>query len=398
MGRWRIAVWAALVGVALTFLYLVRGILLPFVVAFIISILLDPSIRKLRVRGYSRGFSIAAVFLAFFSIATLLGIWLAPMVGQQIGTFRSTVETVTSSFAAPDPNRNLFVRWNPVVAVESPRREDPIDRALRDFSGPLSAVGLPTTKKALYDRYIGPNSKQIAQSVQNFFNGFFGILGNLASQIMMLALVPILVIFMLLDFDSMKRKTASWIPPSIRASTVEMANNVGNVFTSYLRGVTLSVLIYMAVTAILLTLMGVPYSVLLAVLFGALYLIPFLGEFISMAVLLAVCGFSGNTEIIGISVGSAWTYGAVCLGLVILFNRVYDTFIYARIVGKAVGLSPLVGMFVAFSGGALFGIPGMLLAFPTAGAIKLVLDRILKITSTPADALQLSAVPIRHRA
>ena len=40
---WRIALWVAVVFAALGFLYLVREILLPFIVAFIIAALLDPT-------------------------------------------------------------------------------------------------------------------------------------------------------------------------------------------------------------------------------------------------------------------------------------------------------------------------------------------------------------------
>jgi predicted PurR-regulated permease PerM len=395
---WRITLWAAIVLAALSFLYLVRGILLPFVLAFIIAILLDPSIRRLRMRGFSRGSAVGVIVALFFVFATLLIVWLTPLVGNQMGMLQTTVERVSSSIAAPDPNRNYFIRWNPVVAVEIPQREDPLDRVLKDFSGPLSAVGVPTTRKALYDRYIAPNSKQISGAVQNFFNGLFGILGNLASQLLMLALVPILVIFMLNDFDSMKRRGLSWIPPSIRASTVDLLSDIGNVFVNYLRGVTISVLIYMTSSAIILTLLGAPYSVLLGVLFGALYLIPFVGSIISLTVLVLACGLSGTERVLFIDVGSPWIYALICATVQFLFDRVYDSFIYPKVVGKAVGLSPLVGIFVAFAGGALFGIPGMLLAFPVAGAVKIVLDRLMRVTSSTADSLALPAIPLRHRA
>ena len=46
---------------ALLFLYLVRGILLPFVVAFVIAALLEPAVRKLRMRGMSRKSSVLIV-------------------------------------------------------------------------------------------------------------------------------------------------------------------------------------------------------------------------------------------------------------------------------------------------------------------------------------------------
>jgi predicted PurR-regulated permease PerM len=54
-------------------------------------------------------------------------------------------------------------------------------------------------------------------------------------------------------------------------------------------------------------------------------------------------------------------------------------------------------MFVIFCGGLLFGLPGMLIAFPLAGSVKIILDRILNVAITSQDSLNLPVVPLRHR-
>ena len=63
----------------------------------------------------------------------------------------------------------------------------------------------------------------------------------------------------------------------------------------------------------------------------------------------------------------------------------------------AVGLDPIVSMFVIFSGGALFGLPGMIIAFPLAGSVKVVLDRLIRVTSGTSEAVRLPSTPLRHR-
>ena len=45
---------------------------------------------------------------------------------------------------------------------------------------------------------------------------------------------------------------------------------------------------------------------------------------------------------------------------------------------------------------AYFGISPFI-AFPLAGSIKVILDRLIKVTSVQADTLALPAVPLRHR-
>ena len=54
-------------------------------------------------------------------------------------------------------------------------------------------------------------------------------------------------------------------------------------------------------------------------------------------------------------------------------------------------------MFVIFSGGALFGLVGMIIAFPLAGSVKVILDRLIRITSANQEVLSLPSIPIRHR-
>jgi hypothetical protein len=48
----------------------------------------------------------------------------------------------------------------------------------------------------------------------------------------------------------------------------------------------------------------------------------------------------------------------------------------------AVGLHPVASFFCIFAGAALFEAIGMLLAFPLAGSIKVILDRLLRVTSS----------------
>lgn len=398
MAGWRIVLWAVLVVAALGFLYLVRGILMPFILAIVISVVLDPSIRKLRMRGMSRGWAVLTVLGGFFAVVTLLVLWLSPMVGAQLGTFRKTMEQVGAGIAAPNPNHNFFVRWNPVVVAEAPLQQDLLDRTLKDLEPQLKMAGLPTTRKGLYDRYIAPNSKQIAAAVQNFFNSFFGLLGALTSQLFLLVFTPLLVWLILIDLERIKRRSVTWIPPAIRSSTVELLNDVGNVFTSYLRGISLAVVLYMAIAGVVLLILGVPYALLLGILLGLVYLIPYIRVFIWAPLLVSVCWFSGIQKILFFLLASPLVYALVVVIVYFAFDAAFDTFISPKIIGGAVGLNPVVSIFVSLAGGATFGITGMLLAYPMAGAVKVVLDRIMKFTTTSSDELALPAVPIRHRA
>src|ERR1700733_12865227 len=97
MQGWRMALWVVLVLAILVFLYFVRGILLPFIIAFAISALLEPTIKKLRLRGWPRPLAIWSIFLLFVGVFVGAGIWLAPKISTQVGEFRGKFDEFTST-------------------------------------------------------------------------------------------------------------------------------------------------------------------------------------------------------------------------------------------------------------------------------------------------------------
>ncbi len=400
MMGWRMLLWAVLVVAAFGFLYLVRGVLLPFAVAFIISAVLDPSIRKLQKRGFSRIVAVAAVFLAFLLVVGLAGFLIGPKIVRQVGVLQKKVTQVTATIADVNTRSNFYVRWNPVVQAKQGSKLDTLDKILAEHRPTLERFGLPSTRRGLYQKFIEPRREQIVDGIQSGFNTMFGFLTNLLGQLFFVVLVPLLVFLMLMDFDTIKRTGPRWIPPSIRAHTLAVLSDIGNVFMSYLRGVTLMVLLYMVVSGLLLWVCNVPYAILLGMLFGVLYLIPYLGNAVSMLIMFLLLGFSKvqGPILLGDVVGSSWTWAVIATLLFLVMGTAFDNLIYPRVVGRSVGLNPTVSLFVILCGGALFGFVGMLIAFPLAGSVKIILDRLIAVTnSSRTDALSLPPVPLRHR-
>jgi len=334
----------------LMFLYYVRGILLPFVIAFAISAVLEPTIKKLRLKGWPRPLAIWSIFSAFILVVVGLGIWLTPIISNQVLGFKARIDEVTSSIAKQDANENFFVRWNPVLQIEHEAEQDPVDKLLAQNEGILQRLSLPTTKRVWYAQYIEPQRAQLGKSIQSFLQGFLGIASGLVSHLLTLMFLPLLVLLMLFNMDQFKRRSVTWIPPSIRANTISILGDIGQVFSSYLRGVTIAVLGYMTVMSILLEVIGAPYSVLLGVLFGALYLVPYLNVLISGSLLVVVTGLSGRTSGLLFHQTNPWSFALILLVIYILVHFTYDSLVYPRVVGKAVGLDPVVSMFVIFSG------------------------------------------------
>lgn len=397
MPGWRILLWVVLVLTIIFFLYLVRGIILPFVLGGIISALLEPVVRKLRRKGWPRGVAIWSIVLLFVGVFSGVLVWMVPVVSQQVLGFRTRVDELTASLIQPDESANFFVRWDPMVQMKRPDAVDPIDRLLAQNQSLLEKVNLPTTKRALIIQYVEPQRPRLGRQIQDFLSGFFGVASGLVSQVMILSFVPMLVLMMLFNMENIRRTSVTWIPPTIRAHTLSVLGDITDVFMNYLRGVAIAVFGYMTFMSILMSLLGAPYAILLGVLFGAIYLIPYLNGLISGSILLTMTMLSGKTGNAFFHADSPLAFSAVLVGIFMTCHIIFDMFIYPRYVGKTVGLNPIVSMFVIFSCGALFGLVGMIIAFPLAGAVKVILDRLIRVTSTTQESLALPSVPIRHR-
>ncbi|MFI5385293.1 MAG: AI-2E family transporter [Fimbriimonadales bacterium] len=390
--------WVVIVLAILFFLYAVRGVLLPFVIAFALSAILDPVIRKLRLRGWSRPMAVISVMTIFLGAIVAMGMWLGPIVGNQVGKLRGDVDTLATQFLTPRPQDNFFVRWNPVVRAQESESANQIDVLFDNYSGALKKAGMPASRQEFVDKFIEPHRGEIGQRVQSFFGSLLGVLGGAASQLLLMIFVPILMVLILMDMEQFKRRSATWIPPAIRAQAMSMLSDIGQVFMKYLRGVTISVLSYMVVMSLVLTVLRVPYSVLLGVIFGAVYLIPYLNGIICSLTIIIVTGLSPAKGDLFFHFDSSWNFGIMLAVVYLVCHLIFDNLVYPRLVGGSVGLHPVVSFFVILSGGALFGLVGMILAFPLAGAVKVILERLLRVTSSQADTLGLPAVPLRHRA
>ena len=392
---WRVVLWAALVGVALAFLSAVRGILLPFILALVVSAVLDPSIRRLQKRGWNRKRAVVTVSVAFLGVILALAIWLTPVVSAQVLTLKEKFDTITTQLAAKSGSDNYFMRWNPRYQGGGGTNGQ-IDQWFASNRDLLRRMGLPTTRREAFSEYVEPHRQEITKAVETFFGGVLGVVSGLGSNLLLLLFAPVFAIMILLDLDRFKVRAASMIPPAIRADTVALGQDVSDVFVRYLRGVSIVLVYYAIAAAIVLSVLGAPYALLLAGVFALVYLIPYLGPIINIALLVLLTGMSGRTGNLFMHMDSSWSFAAAISAIYFVIFLLFDPLVYTRIVGKSVGLHPLVSFFVVFSGAALFGPVGMILAFPVAGSVKIILDKLLKVTSKPQE-LQLPAVPLRHR-
>ncbi len=129
-----------------------------------------------------------------------------------------------------------------------------------------------------------------------------------------------------------------------------------------LLSVIITVLLYLG-----LSLLGVPYALLLAIFAGVMELIPVFGSFVAAVPGLLATLVTGDLALVG----------AVAL-LYLIVNQFQAHLIYPLVVKKIVGVPPILVIIALLAGGQLAGLPGVLLAVPIAAAVQELVNDLQK--------------------
>ncbi|MEM4407573.1 MAG: AI-2E family transporter, partial [Candidatus Caldarchaeum sp.] len=284
-----------------------------------------------------------------------------------------------------------------IETLRSPEEGGLFDRFIARHQNTLKDLGLPATREELEARF------RVEQRVKDMFGKLLGgavkVLDYLLSSVLLIVLTPLVTILILLDYDNFNRRLLTWIPPALRPTARDILSDIGQVISAYVRGLTTSLALYATIMTILFTLLGVPYALFLGILIAVLYVMPFFGAIISTGVLALAVLLKGEPSTLLFSLPNMNTYFITCIGSFFVVDRIYDALVHPQVVGRAVRLHPVVSIFVVLSGMALFGLAGMILAFPIAGIVKVILDRLMRYTtSVSEEPLHLPRVPKRHQA
>jgi predicted PurR-regulated permease PerM len=390
-----------LTGTVLSYL---QPILVPLAVAAIIAYLLEPIIAWLMRRGWTHRRSMLVVYIAFvvFVIVLVVSV-VVPTIGQAQEVYKS---------------RDSY----------SEKATTLVKRGIDSLQGYFETG----VAKEYYDRGVewltieGPKlGGEIGQMVWSRLRGAFGFFGYLLG----LLLVPIYLYYFLQNGHTIAQSWSDYLPlkaSKFKDEVVGTLTEINGYLISFFRGQMVVSLIDGALVAVVLTLIDLPYALLIGVFLALLGLIPYIGNLLVMipAMIIALVHFSATdwgsvqgTEkpVVGevatilvegekavdryfvtrisedgtqaevllhawtkIPVSNVWIYPLIVLAVFFILQQINGLVTAPRIVGDSVGLHPLTVIFsVIFWSFLLGGLLGALLAVPLTAAIKVLFRRYL---------------------
>ena len=172
-----------------------------------------------------------------------------------------------------------------------------------------------------------------------------------------LAIVLFLTFYLLLDARRLRVVVLRSLTPPNRAGARRVFDEVARVFGAYLRSQLVVALSLAGMVTVALTIIGVPYALLLGALAGIVELVPMLGPFLGAVPALFVASTQSSTAVV-------WTAIAF-----IVIQQFESNVLVPRLTGHAVGLHPVAAMLALLAGYEVGGIVGALFAVPVIGLI-----------------------------
>ncbi len=139
-----------------------------------------------------------------------------------------------------------------------------------------------------------------------------------------------------------------------------------HIFNGFLYGKTIDSLIIGMISLIVMSLIGLPYALLLSVIVGVTNMIPYFGPFIG-----AVPGV-----IIYLVIEPK--YAIIYVVMILIIQQFDGLYLGPRILGDLTGIKPLWVIFGITVGGAYFGVIGMFLGVPSVAVIVYIIDVLMK--------------------
>jgi predicted PurR-regulated permease PerM len=327
---WRMLVTLALFGVAVAAAVQVPIVVIPVVLGIVLAATLTPLSGVLRRRGWSEGRAAAA-----------------SVVGATLAVFAIIALTVVSLIGSAD-----------------------------------EMVGAASAGATSVDASTGGNAGWLVGLVQSFGLGILGTIAGGLSDLAGIAVVILLAI--LLTYYFMRDGATYWrsflarVEPGRRSHIEAAGRRAFGVLGGYMVG-TGAISIFGAVTQwLIMTLLGLPYALPLAVLavFGGF--IPYIGSLIT----------TGLAFLVTVATGSP-TDIAIMAAFTIIFNIVQGNFVAPLVYSKVVSLHPAVVLVAIPAGNAIAGVIGMFLVVPFLGVVAAVWRTVLRVLDPdPVEPLE----------
>jgi predicted PurR-regulated permease PerM len=328
----RMVISLLLIGATIYFIYILRNVLLPFLIAWLIAYLLNPVVnffqKKLHIKN--RFAAVLLTFILLTGLLTSLYIGLSPMVAEEISQINDLITTYRM--------QSFTINGIPVSV------HDFIARHV-DFEGLKDAITEDRAAEVI--KYLVPAVQGVLSGGISFVLGFT-----------VFFIILLYIIFILLDYDKINQLWMNMVPHKYRPFVSKLRADVEVSMNKYFRHQALICAIVAVLFATSFQIIGLPLAIIIGLLIGVLHMIPYM-HLLSLAPVVLMCWLKASQ-----TGQSFWGLIGIIILIYIGIQCIIDMVLVPRIMGKAMGMNPAIILLSLSIWGSLLGIIGMIIAIP----------------------------------
>ncbi|MGB9771328.1 MAG: AI-2E family transporter [Candidatus Kapaibacteriota bacterium] len=312
----------------------------PFIISFVIAYLLSPLVSNLEKKKIPRWLSSLSIILLFVALVSFVFVLIAPNILNQFEEISRRITTV-------------------VTVVTSYLEEQKVAKI-------LDTIGIKNQYlKNLIETEFLPEIKYLFGRILGSLGSFLTGISSLARQVVNVILIPIFAFYFLKDFEKFKQ----FIKSNLEKKNQKLLNDlmrVNEIFHIYISWQFVAAIIVATLCSISFSLFNIEFSLILGILCGFLNPIPYLGLIASMVISVLIVLLIGPENL--------WFQIIVIIATISAVHFINAYLIEPNVLGRRVGLHPLLLFLSLYIFGGLFGLIGLLFAVPTTAALMLFLN------------------------
>ncbi|AKU17498.1 membrane protein [Luteipulveratus mongoliensis] len=300
-------------------------------VAFFLTLALNPIVESLTRRGLRRSWAVGVVCLGLVAVFALLALLVVPPLVDETTQLGNNAPKIVDDFLAQQWVKDLDQDYDVSAKIQEQVQKRVTDGAF----------------------------------VSQVFGGVLGAGKVVASGLFQAFTILILTLYFLASFPRVKQGAYAMVPASRRPRFISLSEEIMRRTGSYAIGQVLVATFNAGCSWIMMTILGIPYAAVLAVVVGFLGLIPMVGATLG-AVLVAIVAFFVEPQ------------KAIIVAIYyLIYQQLENYVIVPRIMQRTVSVPGAVTVVAALAGGTLLGVLGALLAIPVAAGLLLLYEEVL---------------------
>jgi predicted PurR-regulated permease PerM len=287
--------------------------------------------------------------LALLALGVAIAAALAPLVGRMERRMPRTLAVLLVYLG-------ILVIFLIIGSVIFP----PIFNQAQDIA--MRAPELISEIERLYEQYAPmgeiPVVERLLEQLGQVLTSLVAVPLGLASGLVELVLVLFVSLYTLIEAPRMRRFALSLFPEERRPRVDQVLNSMSQAMGGFIRGAVITAIIVGVVTSIGLSIIGVPFPLVLGMIAGVLELLPYVGPIIAAVPMLIVALLQSPTQAL------------IVLIFFVILQQFESNVLVPNIMKTQTEISPLLSIIAIVAGASLGGILGALVAIPIAAALR----------------------------